>query len=270
MNSNAPSLPNALAPEFSNVHLDVQGDVVIEDGLFVRRTAAFDGRVGVGIHEPGYPVDVQSSVDGVSMNCSAKVTASEFVVFSDARIKTGIEAYVADDLIERLSVKRFEYVDTVEHPGSMVGFIAQEVESVAPDCVSTTSSFVTDIYSSLPIVSRDDRECVVSISDVPLSAETNARIVDDAVLKCRAQGGETFFVTVLRREGDLVTVLSSIAMPGIEDEDVLFVLGTRVDDFKMVRTDQINAIAVATLQSQNKRIGALESEVRALVESLKK
>eukprot|EP00798_Chlamydomonas_sp_ICE-L_P002253 gene2253-biopygen10764 len=270
MNSNAPSLPNALAPEFSNVHLDVQGDVVIEDGLFVRRTAAFDGRVGVGIHEPGYPVDVQSSVEGVSMNCSAKVIASEFVVFSDARIKTGIEAYVADDLIERLSVKRFEYVDTVEHPGSMVGFIAQEVESVAPECVSTTSSFVTDIYSSLPIVSRDDRECVVSISNVSLSAETNARIVDDAVLKCRAQGGETFFVTVLHREGDLVTVLSSIAMPGIEDEDVLFVLGTRVDDFKMVRTDQINAIAVATLQSQNKRIGALESEVRALVESLKK
>eukprot|EP00798_Chlamydomonas_sp_ICE-L_P014872 gene14872-biopygen23908 len=270
MNSNAPSLPNALAPEFSNVHLDVQGDVVIEDGLFVRRTAAFDGRVGVGIHKPGYPVDVQSSVDGVSMNCSAKVTASEFVVFSDARIKTGIEAYVADDLIERLSVKRFEYVDTVEHPGSMVGFIAQEVESVAPDCVSTTSSFVTDIYSSLPIISRDDRECVVSISDVHLSADTNARIVDDAVLKCRAQGGETFFVTVLHCEGDLVTVLSSIAMPGIEDEDVLFVLGTRVDDFKMVRTDQINAIAVATLQSQNKRIGALESEVRALVESLKK
>eukprot|EP00798_Chlamydomonas_sp_ICE-L_P023614 gene23614-biopygen18142 len=270
MNSNAPSLPNALAPEFSNVHLDVQGDVVIEDGLFVRRTAAFDGRVGVGIHEPGYPVDVQSSVEGVSMNCSAKVTASEFVVFSDARIKTGIEAYVADDLIERLSVKRFEYVDTVEHPGSMVGFIAQEVESVAPDCVSTTSSFVTDIYSSLPIISRDDRECVVSISDVHLSADTNARIVDDAVLKCRSQGGETFFVTVLHREGDLVTVLSSIAMPGIEDEDVLFVLGTRVDDFKMVRTDQINAIAVATLQSQNKRIGALESEVRALVESLKK
>eukprot|EP00798_Chlamydomonas_sp_ICE-L_P029889 gene29889-biopygen11630 len=270
MNSNAPSLPNALAPEFSNVHLDVQGDVVIEDGLFVRRTAAFDGRVGVGIHEPGYPVDVQSSVEGVSMNCSAKVTASEFVVFSDARIKTGIEAYVADDLIERLSVKRFEYVDTVEHPGSMVGFIAQEVESVAPDCVSTTSSFVTDIYSSLPIISSDDRECVVSISDVHLSADTNARIVDDAVLKCRSQGGETFFVTVLHREGDLVTVLSSIAMPGIEDEDVLFVLGTRVDDFKMVRTDQINAIAVATLQSQNKRIGALESEVRALVESLKK
>eukprot|EP00798_Chlamydomonas_sp_ICE-L_P007035 gene7035-biopygen16838 len=259
MNSNAPSLPNALAPEFSNVHLDVQGDVVIEDGLFVRRTAAFDGRVGVGIHEPGYPVDVQSSVDGVSMNCSAKVIASEFVVFSD-RPKTGIEAYVADDLIERLSVKRFEYVDTVEHPGSMVGFIAQEVESVAPDCVSTTSAFVTDIYSALPIVSREDMEYVVSISDVSLSSETNARIVDDAVLKCRSPGGEIFFVTVLRREGDLVTVLSSIAMPGIEDEDVLFVLGTRVDDFKMVRSDQINAISVATLQSQNKRIGALEAE----------
>eukprot|EP00798_Chlamydomonas_sp_ICE-L_P025526 gene25526-biopygen20008 len=266
-------LSGTLPMASSNVALGsvlFEGDVMIEDGLFVRRTAAFDGRVGVGIHKPGYPVDVQSSVEGVSMNCSAKVTASEFVVFSDARIKTGIEAYVADDLIERLSVKRFEYVDTVEHPGSMVGFIAQEVESVAPDCVSTTSSFVTDIYSSLPIISRDDRECVVSISDVHLSADTNARIVDDAVLKCRSQGGETFFVTVLHREGDLVTVLSSIAMPGIEDEDVLFVLGTRVDDFKMVRTDQINAIAVATLQSQNKRIGALESEVRALVESLKK
>jgi hypothetical protein len=265
MNSAPPSVPNAVAPEFSNVHLDVQGDIIVEGGMYTQQNLAVDGRFGVGVHSPAYPVDVQAQVEGVSMNCSGKVVSSEFVVYSDKRIKKDVVPYkqIASptDLIDTLEVKRFSYIDgSLE---DMIGFIAQEVEAVAPQCVDTGSSFIPDIFAVYTARASSDENVQgvfeVSMSLDTLSPETVSRLRPESLIKCKRGGipnGDSFFATVVSFDTDsgLLKIRASIH----DDEDILIV-GTRVDDFKMVRYDQIGAIMVAALQQYGDRIRKLEA-----------
>jgi hypothetical protein len=262
MNTAAPSVPNAVAPEFSNVHLDVQGDVIFEAGMYTKGNVAVDGYIGVGVHTPTYPVDIQYQIDGVSMNCAGKVVSSEFVVYSDKRIKKDVVPYkdIASptDLIDSLEVNRFSYID-----GSldgMIGFIAQDVEAVAPQCVDTGSSFIPDIFATYTVsASGVDNVFDITIPNESLSSETMSRLNTDSLIKCKRGGvptGDSFFATIVSFDADTGCLKIRAS---IQDGEDILIVGTRVDDFKMVRYDQIGAIMVAALQQYGDRIRNLES-----------
>ncbi|MFK5855335.1 MAG: tail fiber domain-containing protein, partial [Bacteroidota bacterium] len=103
-----------------NLFLYHGGSVVLKDGQF-----------GVGTTTPGYKLQVGNIGDGTSARANAWNT------FSDRRWKTNIN--VIDNPIEKLSMINGYYYNwkDSEDKSIQVGVLAQEVEEVLPEIVST-------------------------------------------------------------------------------------------------------------------------------------
>ena len=259
----------SLVPTFTQVLLQVAGDAVVSANAYVASNLLVDAFVGVGIHAPAYPVDVQSTMSNVSINCVGKLIASEFSIFSDRRIKTNVQtvdAAACSAIIEGLRVCEYEYIDTRDKGvGRKTGFIAQEVEAVAPECVSTGSEFVPNVNAALQVLSwTDDGAIALAATD---EAATAALSTPGLEVRCRGMSGRKIMAKVAEggaTEGGQLRLQADTHVPE-DDRSHLFVVGTRVDDFKMLNQERINAIAVAALQAYKDRLVVLEKTVAGLV-----
>ena len=267
VNSSTPLLPNGIVPSLSNVVLDCQGDVVLENNAYVRTQLLVGQQIGVGTQAPSYPVDVQANTNGVSLNCAAKVTAAEFSVYSDRRIKTDIQAVDVDAYLAalgRLTVRTFSYVDPADKgAGAKTGFIAQEVEAVLPACVVSCAEYLPNVMAELAIASYDGRFG----AQVTVPAPYASLFVPGASLKAR-HSGTTILCSVVgsadpSADGSIVVALTlGCTIPS--DAASLFAVGTQVHDFKMLNYEQINTIAIGAIQAQQRRIVALEAAILKL------
>jgi sugar lactone lactonase YvrE/3D (Asp-Asp-Asp) domain-containing protein len=98
----------------------------------------FAGNVGIGKANPTSPLDVSGNITASgNINASGTVTSS-----SDIRIKTNIVKI--DSPLEKISNMRGVYYNRIDdsnaNPARHVGVIAQEIESVFPEVVSTDNS----------------------------------------------------------------------------------------------------------------------------------
>jgi hypothetical protein len=64
-----------------------------------------------------------------------------------------------------------------------------------------------------------------------------------------------------------VTLLLDGAV-AVGDADI-FVVGTKVSDFKMLNHEQLNSVAIGAIKAQQRRIASLESAVASIRTSLK-
>jgi hypothetical protein len=81
---------------------------------------------------------VFSVFDGGNAQLSGTLTQS-----SDQRLKTNIQSLDASDtlaLIDQLNPVTFNWIDPNQANGTQVGFIAQQVQAIFPELVSTTSA----------------------------------------------------------------------------------------------------------------------------------
>ena len=97
------------------------------------------GDVGIGTSAPGYRLDVR----GGDAYFGGTVTATAFTLSSDARLKTNVQAIVdAIEVVRRLSGVSYDW-NRAAYPGRNLptrpqfGLIAQEVEAVLPQLVTT-------------------------------------------------------------------------------------------------------------------------------------
>lgn len=238
----------------SNPHhtLDVFGDLHVTSNAFI------DSNLGVGTLSPAYPVHVTSEINGVSVHASGKVAATEFNVYSDRRIKTNIDTRdpsVYLSIARSMVVREYSYVDQ-EEKGSLKrpGFIAQEMEAVAPEAVYTSSEYVPNVFSSCAVKSAEGSEVTLQ-----LPAGSCVRAGDK--LKCR-DGSVNMFADVLSVDEQSVT--AKVVLDRQLDAAELFVVGSMVHDFKMLSHDQISTIAIGAIQAQQNEISALREELAAL------
>ena len=92
-------------------------------------TIAADGKVGIGTTSPAYNLDVSGNI-----NASGDVTAQ-----SDIRVKTNIVE--VDYPLEKIKKMRGVYYNRLDDSNRRhLGVIAQEVEEVLPEVVSTDTS----------------------------------------------------------------------------------------------------------------------------------
>jgi predicted acyltransferase (DUF342 family) len=223
--------------------------------------------VGVGTLLPAYPVDVQINTGGVSMNCASKVVASEFTVFSDKRIKTSVQtldpqAYL--DLVDALTVREFAYIDEEEKgAGLRTGFIAQEVEAVAPAVVKTVSGFLPNVFREFRVERTPGSGDAVLVAESAGAVAPLLRAGD--LIKCR-HGGSVVLLQVrdvlLDEQRALRVRVDAGALP--DGAASVFVVGTHVDDFKTLSHDQLNSLAIGAIKAQQAQIRELREAVHAM------
>ena len=95
---------------------------------------------------------------GLALHCYGWANAWGWITFSDKRIKTNVrECKCTLELIDKLNVVDYEYIDIVRGGGLRCGFLAQEVEKILPNAIKNSSGFIPDYYK---IVEKVKDNCI--------------------------------------------------------------------------------------------------------------
>ena len=235
-----------------------------------------NGKVGIGTTAPIAPlhVEAQSSptygnftyyafqtnagtgsccagtVNGVSIHASGRVMAGEFDAFSDARIKNvvGVSNTFADlSTLMGIEITDYTMIDKAKDLKPYKKVIAQQVESVYPQAVSTITDVVPDIYA------------VSSMKDGYVALSTTLQ-VGDKVKLIFEEGAELVTVTAVDADGFSVDLQKS--------GDV-FVYGREVNDFRTVDYEAISMLNVSATQELFKLVSGLQKANLELKSELK-
>lgn len=76
---------------------------------------------------------------------SGNITATSFTASSDSRLKTNIKTYQSKKSILDLEVKSFDFIDG---PKNQIGCIAQELQEICPEIVTTDKNGYLSIHES--------------------------------------------------------------------------------------------------------------------------
>jgi hypothetical protein len=178
-------------------------------------------------------------------------------VWSDQRIKKDIRySKGAEDLQSLLKLRVADYRLIDDEAGAKFhkGFIAQEVEQVLPDVVSTITSVVPDINAFAQRVSLTGNQL-----SIVLDTKHGLQVGDRVSIGADKDSKELF--TVCKTETAQSFSVSNWASPLPEK---LFVYGREVKDFKGVNYQEISNLNVSATQELARRVAELEAENAAL------
>jgi hypothetical protein len=224
-------------------------------------------RVGIGTPSPIAPLHVESqsspsygnftyyafqtnagsgsccagTVNGVSIHASGRVMASEFDAFSDERIKNVIGLSDTEDDLQRLlgiQITDYRMKDKAKDLKPYKKVIAQQVEEVYPQAVSTITEVIPDIYT------------LATAKNGFISLNANVQVGDR--------------IKLILESGNRMVSVTRVEEYGFEvDSDIneeVFVYGREVDDFKAVDYEAISMLNVSATQELFKMIQKLKME----------
>jgi hypothetical protein len=218
---------------------------------FSAGSAFFAGNVGIGTTNPGYRLDLPNVA-----NATGQGRANAWVTYSDLSLKENISPLI-DSLDKVISLRGVSF----EWKGSGIassGFIAQEVEKIIPDLVSTDIAGIKAIdYSRLtPYLVSAIQEQQLQISGISSNLST---LTEELDLKLNEETGE------------IVTSISSLINSTSATNDLINLnqtanittitaLDSRVEVLENYSLDisDFQASASATLSELNQRIGLFE------------
>ncbi len=204
----------------------------------------------------------------VSIIASARMLATEFDAYSDARIKSVIDiSDAANDLktINALQITNYTMKDKVKHGNRQFKkVIAQEVEKVYPQVVSKHTDFIPNVYQLTNKTTKTNNGFLLSFT-----AKHN---ISQTAKKLRVLADETGM-----QQFDILSIPSAtevvIAAADIKS-DSIFVYGEEVDDFRTVDYEGLAALNISATQEltklieiQNKKIALLEQEIKKLMKA---
>jgi len=224
----------------------------------------FAGNVGIGTTAPAYRLELPNNA-----NASGQGRANAWVTYSDIRFKENITPITnALDKINNLQGVYFDWKQNGKHD---IGFIAQEVEKVLPEVVSTDSLGIKSLdYARLTaLLTQGIKEQQTQIAsqsirfallekDLSLTSTGDLNIAQTQNGDYQVQNSQT---------GDIITRLSAFAeiivgkiKAGLIETKKLIVDG--VDILK-----KLNELS-AKVESQQKEIEGLKEEIKKLREKL--
>jgi hypothetical protein len=213
------------------------------------------GYLGIGTTSPIYPLHVTTTntlnytfgflsnngllstktnfTENISARFEQAVSAAECQSFSDSRIKTNILP-LSESNFEKLNPVTYNYIDVIGN-GSVLqyGLVAQEVQQIFPNIVSTSSNYIPSIYK----VSEQISENVITLPEHQL--ESNDEIILYTNNKCIETKVQVVDQNNFKIEHD------------ISNNTKVFVYGKKIDDFRSISYEKFIPIMIKRTQVMN-------------------
>jgi hypothetical protein len=181
----------------------------------------------------------------IGIRVDNSLLARTLLTVSDKRIKDNVtlsDENADFNAVLALPVQRFRYTDRPTDP-EVVGFIAQEVEEVAPYAVRTTTG-------PIPSILRD-----VSVVGTHTLALSDSTIEKDTILKA-IYGDEELMLRVT----NVTDTTIQVAEP-LPNVPTIFVYGPVVRDFKLLDSERLVPIAFNAIKKMHKTQQDLEARL---------
>jgi hypothetical protein len=208
-----------------------------------------------GVPPTGYPIGVFDYYSGpdlfaISYWGSGRFMGSGIHIFSDERSKNihGLSKSKEDlDIINNIEITEFNYIDPVKGSGKQKKVIAQQVEKVYPNAVSTGLDVIPNIFKESEVHSgliKIENTCKVG-DKIQLVYEDNTKEIVE-VTACHSSQ----IITTSKKKGKV------------------FVYGTEINDYKSVDYDAISMLNVSATQELHKIIVKLEKKIEDLTKKV--
>jgi hypothetical protein len=212
---------------------------------------------GTDSYRARFKIPVGGSVNSSTAWFEGVPWAPAWGVWSDQRIKKDIRySKGAEDLQSLLKLRVADYRLIDDEAGAKFhkGFIAQEVEQVLPDVVSTMTNVVPDINAFAQHLSLTGDQLTIV-----LDTRHGLQVGDRVSIGADKYSKNLF--TVSKTETAQSFSVSNWASPLPEK---LLVYGREVKDFKGVNYQEIGNLNVSATQELARRVAQLEAENAAL------
>ena len=213
------------------------------------------------------------------------INTSGLFVYSDERIKFDIEELDDEEALDTLrSLKPCKYNYRDPHmikQTKVIGFIAQEVNEVLPNAIDNVNNEIIPniginceikndlIYLDSVNVTINDLSLNIDISNVPIELWdlSENRITHNIV---EIVNETTIRIDYVYQDSDLAVLVdgSNNPMPSVvegrEEMLGLYVYGTEVDDFHILKKDMIFSVATAALQEVDRQLQVEKAKTATL------
>jgi hypothetical protein len=178
-------------------------------------------------------------------------------IASDIRIKKNIQQIPDEDglrVIRMLQPCRYEYIDNIEHSGTNIGFIAQDVMKVFPGAIKFLEKPIPNIFE-FASVAADGVTLTLNEKSTGVFSKTGGVVT----LEIHDTTNNVLKVDVVRVIDDKSFVIS---VP-VSTEKV-FVFGQIVKDFHNISYDYIYTMAVSAVKSLDTIVQKREQKIAAI------
>ena len=229
--------------------------------------------VGIGTVNPGYPLDISTTVstsisgygylngsggtgygsgssgsNNFCIHANGRITSAEVDVISDSRIKTNVISVEPASMLDRANAMRvvtYNYIDKLmKGNNTKTGFIAQELEQVMPDAVNRSTDVIPNVFAPAECTELDGTTLTITTT-APHGFVAGDNIV---LYDC---DNKPFNVTVSEIKNDHVFAIQNWSQTADDD---IFVYGKKVNDFRQVDFDQVTALSIGAIQELTKEL----------------
>jgi hypothetical protein len=248
-----------------------------------------NGSLGIGTTAPQTPLDVESIIDYgldntwqtygnsafsdnyVSMHATGMLVAEAFVAFSDRRIKDiiGTSSSTTDlATLNQIQITDYTMKDKMMHGNrAFKKVIAQQVETVYPQVVTTRTDFIPNVYQAVASIKKTDKGWILLFDSAHHISKSAAK------LKAFVAGNHLMSkFDILSIPSDKEVEIKADKPPGNQ----LFVYGEEVNDFRTVDYEGLSTLNISATQELSKlikqqeaTIAALNAKVQTLIEDIK-
>jgi|GEM_PF-736764 len=197
----------------------------------------------------------KKTFEKISLRVASRMLADGYYAASDRRIKKDFSRVNTAEALAnllRLQVTGYHYKDEIANGSNLqMGFIAQEVEAVEPESITTSTDFIPSVNAPAANIRSIDQRLVFSMCEPhDLQKGDRVRIIE---------GWVQHNVTV----EEATETEFRVANWGQTVPTTAFVLGKEVSDYKAVDYDHLFTMNIAATQELARRAETLEKALSA-------